>query len=116
MVAKTGSVKKSSNQPTHFEEKTLILYIHTYSRRYILDISRLSFANYITKKVPLFSPKKLMYLRLFLVCVTSTSQILMMGQNPVVIDPAKILQQQKTLPGPQELAVEGSDETRICLA
>lgn len=31
MVAKTGSVKKSSNQPTHFKKKTLILYIHTYS-------------------------------------------------------------------------------------
>lgn len=31
MVAETGSVKKSSNQPMHFEKKTLILYIHTYS-------------------------------------------------------------------------------------
>lgn len=31
MVAKTGSVEKSSAQPTRFEEKTLILCIHTYS-------------------------------------------------------------------------------------
>lgn len=113
MVAKTGSVKKSSNQPTHFKKKTLILYIHTYSWRYILDIPRLYFANYITKKVLFFSPEKLTYLRLFLFCVTSISQTLMMGQNPMLVDPAKILQQQKTLPGPQQLAVEGSEETRI---
>lgn len=31
MVAKTGSVEKSSAQPTRFEEKTLILCTHTYS-------------------------------------------------------------------------------------
>lgn len=31
MAAKTGSVEKSSTQPKHFEEKTLILCIHTYS-------------------------------------------------------------------------------------
>lgn len=86
MVVKTGSVKKSSNQPTHFEKKTLILYIHTYSWRYILDIPRLSFVNYITKNVLFFPPKKLMYLRLFLLCATSTSQSLTMGH---MISPTK---------------------------